>query len=249
MLPTLLEELATMDDKGTLDDFTGNPWHPFLRVLRRRAAIFPPERLSRSIDIPGNVTATTWGDLFRNDPVTGRLVPARDLTEVEVHALADWLGLEDEERASFLELGAAFIAQRDSLRELRNDPGLVEDDESEPRAKVPPRPARPILPEVAIVDEPELAAESPLDEETIPGMETAASASDCIQLLCRHRQTDLEWLARAVAQRIGSSDSRSILLQFRGTLTVVSDKVLDAALAILDAPPLAAAQARAFKSG
>jgi hypothetical protein len=139
MLPNLLEELSPMnDDKDPRDDFFGNPWHPFLRFLSSRTASLPPERRSHHIPMPGAGPPPTWDDLFRLDAEVGRLVPTRDLTETEIRALADWLGLAGEEHATFLELGAAFLAQRDSLRELREEPWLPEDEEpSAPRG--PPR--------------------------------------------------------------------------------------------------------------
>jgi hypothetical protein len=235
-----------MDEKEIRDHFTGNPWHPFLRVLRRRAAILPPERLSFPIETPDGGARTTWNDLFHLDPAVGRLIPARDLNETEIRALANWLGLEGEEHDAFLELGAAFLDQRDSLRQLREDPSLADDGDTEPLDEVAPRQARPKLPEVAKPEVPELPVTAPIADETIPGMETATTAIDCLHLLCSKRQVDLEWLARAVAQRISSQDSRAILLQLRGTLPTIADRVLEAALTILNAPPAVADQARAF---
>jgi hypothetical protein len=220
-----------MDDKEPRDDFVGNPWHPFLRVLRRRAANLPPERRSLPIQTPGADPPPTWDDLFRPDPAGGRLVPARDLTEPEIRALADWLGLEGEEHAAFLELGAAFLAQRDSLRQLREEPWLPEDEEPTP----PGGPAAP--------------AQRPPAEETVSGMETASTASDCLRLLCRSRKTDLELLTGAVARLVPDLDSRVVLLQLCGTLPVMDQQVLEAALTILNAPPAVAAQARALNGG
>jgi hypothetical protein len=235
-----------MEEKAIPDDFTGNPWHPFLRVLRRRTENLPPEHLSRLIKTPGGGTPLRWNDLFRLDLVVRRLVPTRELNEAEIRTLADWLGLEGEEHEAFLELGAAFLAQRDWLRQLRQDPGLAEDEETDLVEEDVPRPDRPAPPPVAESQEPAAPAESPVADESIPGMETATTASECLRLLCRYRQTDLEWLARAVAQRLSSLDTRAILLQLRGTLPVMADRVLEAALTILKAPPTVAAQARAF---
>jgi hypothetical protein len=213
-----------MSDKEARDDFVGNPWHPFLQILRLRAAKLPPERRSLPIPTPGIDPPPTWDDLFRLDPVVGRLVPCRDLTEAEIRALADWLGLAGEEHATFLDLGAAFLAQRDSLRELREELWLLEDEEP-------------------------TAAQGPAAEDTIAGMETATTASDCLRLLCRSRQTDLEPLTSAVARLVPDLDSRVILLQLRGTLPVMDPPVLEAALTILKAPPAVATQARALNGG
>jgi hypothetical protein len=220
-----------MSDGEAHNDFVGNPWHPFLRVLRRRAANLPPERRSLPIRTPGTDPPPTWDDLFRLDPAVGRLVPAHGLTEAEIRALADWLGLHGEERTSFLELGAAFLAQRDSLRELREEPWLPEDEGPlPPVGAAAPAQARPA-------------------EDAIPGMETATTASDCLLLLCRSRQTDLQRLSRAVARLVPDLDSRIILLQLRGTLPVLDTQVLEAALAILKAQPAVAVRARALNRG
>jgi hypothetical protein len=229
-----------MDEHESRDDFTGNPWHPFLRVLRQRVAKMPTERRSLPIAMPGGGAPLGWDDLFRLDAAVGRLIPARDLNEAEVRALASWLGLENEEHATFLQLGTAFLAQRDSIRQIRADPGLTDDEETALREGTSPRPTRPEPP--AAVDE------RPAAEETIPGMETATTARDCLHLLCSHRQIDLEWLARAIAKRAPDFDSRAIFLQLRGTLPVIAEGVLEAALTILNAPLAVAAQARAFNA-
>jgi hypothetical protein len=220
-----------MSDEGPRDDFVGNPWHPFLRVLRRCAANLSPERRSLPIPTPGTDPPPTWDDLFRLDPSVGRVVPTRGLAEAEIRALADWLGLHGEEHATFLELGAAFLAQRDSLREIRKQLWLPEDEDPLP----PVGPAAPA---------PGLSA-----EDAIPGMETATTTSDCLLLLCRSRQIDLERLTRAVARLVRDFDSRIILLQLRGTLPVLDPPVLEAALAILKAPPAVAVRARALNGG
>jgi hypothetical protein len=220
-----------MNDKEPRDDFVGNPWHPFLRVLRRRAANLSPQRRCLPIQTPGADPPPTWDDLFRLDPAVGRLVPSRDLTEAEIRALADWLSLAGEEHATFLELGAAFLAQRDSLRELREELWLLEDEE--------PTPAR----------GPAAPAQGPSAEDTIAGMETATTASDCLRLLCDSRKTDLELLTGAVARVVPDLDSRVILLQLRGTLPLLDRQVLEAALTILSAPLAVAAQARALHGG
>jgi hypothetical protein len=219
-----------MDHKEPSDDFVGNPWHPFLRVLRRRVANLPPERLSLPIQMPGADRPTTWDDLFRLDPAVGRLAPCRALTAAEIRVLADWLGLAGEEHATFLELGAAFLAQRDSLRELREEVWLAEDEEATPAM------------------EPAAPAHGPSAGKTITGMETASTASDCLRLLCLHRQTDLELLTGAVARLVPALDSRVILLQLRGTVPEMDRQVLDAALTILSAPPAVAGQARALNA-
>jgi hypothetical protein len=237
-----------MDENEPRDDFAGNPWHPFLRVLRRRAANLPPERRCLPIPTEGANPPPTWDDLFRLDPEVGRLVPARDLAEAEVRALADWLGLADEEHAAFLELGAAFLAQRDVLRQLRDDPTLAEEEEAA-LGEADPRPARPRPPQVVPPEEPVAggsgARPGEPPEDAVPGWEAASTASDCLRLLCRFRLTDMESLARAVARRVSDLDERAILLQLRGTLPVVADRVLEAALAILNAPAEVAARARA----
>ena len=106
-----------------MDDFTGDPWHPFLRLLRQRASRLPPER--RALPISGR---EGWGDLFRHDEAAGKLVPARELTEADITSLADWLELSGEERSTFLQLGAAFLAQSDSLRQLREELQLPDDE-------------------------------------------------------------------------------------------------------------------------
>jgi hypothetical protein len=233
-----------MDDREVRDEFTGNPWHPFLRVLRRRMAKMPPERRALPIKVPDSYDPLSFDDLFRLDVAVGRLIPKYNLTEAEIRALADWLGLDGEEHGSFLQLGTAFLAQRDSLRQLRDDPGLAEDEDTKLVEASTPRPARREPSPVTAAAQPAAPAWDSVAEEIIPGMETATTASECLNLLCRYRQTDVEWLARAVAQRFSGADSRAYLLQFRGTLPVIADRVLEAALSILNAPPLLAAQAR-----
>jgi len=106
-----------------MDDFTGDPWHPFLRLLRRRAARLPPVR--RALAISGQ---EAWEDLFRHDEAAGKSVPARELSEADITALAEWLDLSGEERATFLQLGSAFLAQSDSLRQLREELQLPDDE-------------------------------------------------------------------------------------------------------------------------
>ncbi len=160
-----------MDDREIPDDFTGNPWHPFLRVLRRRVAKMAPEFRSLPIEVPGSKAPLSWDDLFRLDPVLGRLIPTRNLTEAEIRALADWLGLEGEEHASFLELGAAFLAQRDSLRQLRDDPEMAEDEDTALLEKSAPRPARTEPSPVVDSAEPAFPSEGAVAEGFIPGME------------------------------------------------------------------------------
>jgi hypothetical protein len=80
-------------------------------------------------------------------------------------------------------------------------------------------------------------------------METAATANDCLRLLCRSRRTDPELLTGPVARLVPGLDSRIILHQLRGTLPVMDRQVLEAALTILNAPPTVAAQARALHGG
>ncbi len=230
------------------DDFHGNPWHPFVRLLKRYGANLPPEHRSAPIAVPGpeGGSRLLWRSLFRKDPRLGRLVPAHELTREEVAALAQWLGLQGEEQTAFLELGLGFLTQRDTLRKLRARGTRRRDEESGESGGSFPRQQHP------------RRAASPLREcspALLDGMEASSSllpltecrtTSECLRLLCNRLQVDWEILAKAVSRHVGELDSRTIFLQLRGTLPVLSDPVLETALALLAAPDEVATLARSL---